>query len=101
VTRTFAGGDGQLLDTRLPAGLSPLRLGEDGRLLFVRRRGIPCRIERLDLATGESSAWLELYPEHLAGVSEIWSPVLGADGAACAYTYYRKDLDLFLLEGLE
>jgi len=81
----------------------PLRWTEDGRSLFVWRfgNGIPARVYRLDVETGERSLWREVIPADPAGVRGIISLVPTPDGQGYAYSYLRGLETLFLLTGLK
>jgi hypothetical protein len=96
------GGDPQPLAARLPPGSIPLRVSGDGRFVFVSREpvGMPCRVDRLELATGRVTPWKTLRPVDLTGATHIIGLALTADGEAYAYTYGRYFHDLYLVEGL-
>jgi hypothetical protein len=95
-----SGGEAEPLKVGLPAGVVPLRTIGDGHFLLVRRSGMPCHVERLDLTTGQLSPWRVLLPEDAVGVDEIYDPVFSADGEVYAYSYIRKVVDLYLFDGL-
>jgi len=95
-------------DTRpipyLKAGEIPVAFAEDGSSLYVRDEGgaFPVHVVRLDLATGTRVSWLELVPPDLTGVQRLPGHVwLTPNGRFYAYGYWRKALDLFLVEGLK
>jgi hypothetical protein len=52
----------------VPKGAYPIQASTDGRVLFVGEDGVPGRIDRLDLATGQRIPWKTLKPEDSAGV---------------------------------
>jgi Tol biopolymer transport system component len=81
---------------------TPARWSGDGRFLYVyRRRDLPVRVSRLEIATGKREPWKELMPSDGAGVVDI-SPVLPTrDGRAYVYGYSRKLSDLYLLDGIK
>ena len=89
---------------QLEAGEIPVVFSDDGRSLYVRDDpgAFPVHVVRLDLATGTREPWLELAPPDLTAVTqpmigEVWlTPI----GRFYAYAYTRKELDLFLVEGL-
>ncbi|MGH9368186.1 MAG: protein kinase domain-containing protein [Thermoanaerobaculia bacterium] len=86
----------------LEPGDAPLRWADEGRTLFVRRRGGgPLRIDRLDVATGRRELWKEIVPGDPAGFAGFASVQISAGGAAYVYTYHRLLSELFLVEGLE
>src|SRR5262249_39124305 len=70
---------------------------QDGRSLFVRRRGeVPLRIMTLDLATGRKELWKELMPADPAGVSTIAPVLITPDEKSYAYSYTRTLGDLYV-----
>lgn len=78
-----------------------VRWAEDGRYLFIRRRGqVPAVIFRYDLKTGEKTEWLELMPKDTTGVHEILRVLLTPDGKSYVYSYTRELSDLYVIEDL-
>jgi len=98
----LAGGEPQPLDWRLPPDpfLEPVRVGADGRHVFVRRGSVPARIERIDLRNGQGTPWKTLSPSDSTGVGHIWSMLLTPSGDGYAYTHGFYLQDLFLVNGL-
>jgi len=79
----------------------PIHWAADGAAVFVQRRsGLPARVERVDVATGARTPWLELTPPDPAGVHGIGPIHLSADGRTAVYSYRRKLDQLFVVEGL-
>ncbi len=75
---------------------------QDGRSLFVRRRGeLPLRVVKLDLASGRKELWKEVMPPDPAGVSTIAPVLITPDEKFYAYSYTRSLADLFVVEGLK
>ena len=75
---------------------------QDGRSLFVRRRGeVPLRIMTLDLATGRKDLWKELMPADPAGVSTIAPVLITPDEKSYVYSYTRTLGDLYVVDGLK
>jgi Tol biopolymer transport system component len=75
---------------------------QDGRALFVRRRGeVPLRITTLDLATGRKDLWKELMPADPAGVSTIAPVLITPDEKYYVYSYTRTLGDLYVVDGLK
>ena len=74
----------------------------DGRYLyFAWTMGLPAKVSRREIATGQTSAWLELQPSDAAGVTAISSVAFTPDGRTWAYSYNRTEAsDLFVVEGL-
>jgi eukaryotic-like serine/threonine-protein kinase len=79
----------------------PLRWTADGRSLFVRRgKGLPARIDRVEITTGRRQVWKELRPADPAGVFSIGNVVVTPDGAGYAYTFSSSIGSLYLAEGI-
>jgi hypothetical protein len=73
----------------------------DGRALYSNQAGLPGRIYRLDLATGELKVVRELLPADPAGIWRIHPVRITPDGGSYAYTYGRRVGDLYVFEGLK
>jgi len=93
---------------RPAAGLSPgdfpIRWSEDGRFLYVARRGeLPYRAQifRLDLARDRKELWREIGPYDPTGIGQILTILVAHDGKSYAYTYTRGLSELYLVEGLK
>jgi hypothetical protein len=69
-----------------------------GRALIVRPRGgnAPLRLERLDLETGQRSAWRELSPRDPVGV-RLGSVLLGRDGRTLVLNQARRLSELYVV----
>ncbi len=78
----------------------PITFASDGKSIFIGARGMPARIDRLDLATGARTPFRTLRPADPAGVPEIASALITPDGSAYVYPAARMLSDLFLVEGL-
>jgi Tol biopolymer transport system component len=80
----------------------PMGWTSDGRAIFVyRRREIPAKVYRLEVATGRRELWRELKPDDAAGIANI-APVLPTpDGSAYVYGYFRTLSDLYLARGVK
>jgi Tol biopolymer transport system component len=76
------------------------QVSADGRSLVVHRRGVPARVQRLDLATGRQDPWRTLMPPDASGVVSV-NVLPTPDGEAYVYAYSRALSDLFLLEGVK
>jgi serine/threonine protein kinase/Tol biopolymer transport system component len=85
----------------LVKGDVPSQWTQDGRSLFLRRRGdIPQRIMKFDVTTGRKELWKELMPPDPAGVW-IVSPVsITPDEKYYAYGFARSLADLYVVDGL-
>ena len=85
-----------LLPDETPAGWSG-----DGRSLYVfRRRDIPAKVWKLDMATGKREPWKELMPADGAGIVDIAPVIPTPDGQAYVYGYSRTLSDLYVVEGM-
>ena len=72
----------------------------DGAAVYVLTPGIPSRVSRVNIATGERTPWREVMPPDPTGVVRI-SPVLVApNGEAYAYTYGRFLSTLLVVTGV-
>jgi hypothetical protein len=112
--------DGKLVLARGPGGkysLYPIAGGEpqpvpalteadtlaqwsmDGRSVLVYRRAeIPCRLERVDLATGRRTLFKEFAPPDRAGLLSMREIFVTDDLRSYAYTAYYQVSSLFVLE---
>ena len=80
-----------------PAGWSG-----DGRFLYVfRRRDIPAKVSKLDVATGKRELWKELMPADGAGIIDIAPVIPTPDGQSYVYGYSRTLSDLYVVEGMQ
>jgi Tol biopolymer transport system component len=112
--RSFAavGPDGRAalfpIDGGDPRPIPGIRDGEaalewtvDGRGLFVHEpSGVPRRIWRLDLGTGERTLWREIVPVDPAGVLANLEVLLTPDGRSYAIVFYRLLSTLYLVTDL-
>ncbi|MFI4978495.1 MAG: hypothetical protein ACHQC8_07475 [Solirubrobacterales bacterium] len=72
----------------------------DGRSVLVYRGAqIPCRLERVDLATGQRKLFTELAPADRAGLLSTREIVATDDLRSYAYTAYYQVSSLFVSEG--
>jgi dipeptidyl aminopeptidase/acylaminoacyl peptidase len=86
----------------LAAGYSPIQWSPDGRFLYLARNGESrAEIYRLELGTGRNKLWREVAPADPAGLYDVSSIHLAADGNSYAYRYRRWLSDLYLVEGLK
>jgi hypothetical protein len=77
----------------------PVQWTEDG-MLYVRKGGVPAKIARIEVATGQRTAWKEIAPADPAGVWSILRVMLTRDGRSYAYGFSRSLSELYLVEGL-
>ncbi len=96
----FEGGEARPLPG-VGAGDFVLRWTEDGRGLFVTRStGLPARIERVDVATGQRTLWKELLPTDRAGLVDVGRYFFSADGRSYVYSYRRNISTLYVGAGV-
>jgi Tol biopolymer transport system component len=75
---------------------------DDGKALFMyRRRDIPGKLYRLDLATGKKAVAREVMPADGAGVVDIAPIFETPDGDSYVYGFQRTLSDLYLVDGLK
>ena len=77
----------------------PLTFTEDGAALFVAGRSLPVAIERLDLATGNRTAWLTVAPSDPAGLRYALASIT-PNGKYWALSTAKLLTDLYVVEGL-
>ncbi len=71
----------------------------DGKSVLVYRRAqIPCRIERVDLATGRRTLFQEIAPADRTGLLSIREVFVSDDLRSWAYTAYYQVSSLFASE---
>jgi eukaryotic-like serine/threonine-protein kinase len=93
---------GQPRETPGLGRVAPIRWGTDGRILYVRSwEDGPGRVYRVDPTTGEKEIWKDLPPEGPSGVGLVDAIQITPDGRSYAYSYSRRLLDLYLIEGLK
>jgi Tol biopolymer transport system component len=96
----FDGGEARPLPG-VGAGDFILRWSGDGRALFVKSStGLPTRIERVDVATGQRTLAQELVPTDRAGLVDLGYELISADGRSYAYSYRRNTSTLYVGVGL-
>jgi hypothetical protein len=78
----------------------PVQWTEDDAL-YVRKGGIPAKITRIDVVSGERSAWKEIAPSDPAGVWSMVRVMMTRDGESYAYGFSRSLSELYLVEGLK
>ena len=79
----------------------PIRWSEDGKSVYVYRRGqFPCDVSRIDVATGSRERVATLKPPEAAGLSSINRVLITPDGRFWAFSYLRTMSDLFVVENV-
>ena len=97
---SLSGGESRPIAIRRPPGTLALGVSADTRFLFIGQEGVPGRLDRLDLETGQRLHWKTLLPDDPAGVVSVGDFSVTPDGSAYAYTYLRFFQDLYLIEGV-
>jgi eukaryotic-like serine/threonine-protein kinase len=83
-------------------GEIPIQWSADGASLYVYRpTGLPARVHRITLATGQRELWKELTAADPAGVYKISPVAITPDGSAYAYTAMRVLSELYLTDGVK
>ena len=78
-----------------------IRWSDEGSAIFVFGRGeLPAKISRVDVATGERTAWAELAPPDSTGVEGLTTIRMTSGGEAYVYSYPQRLNDLYVVEGL-
>ena len=86
--------------TRLALEDTLVHWSKDGRSVLVMRVGeVPCRVERVDLETGQRELFRELGPKNLAGVQGISALFFTEDEQSYAYSMAETNSALFASEG--
>ncbi|HMF07623.1 MAG TPA: hypothetical protein VKJ00_00730, partial [Thermoanaerobaculia bacterium] len=81
-------------------GESPIGWSGDGAAIFVSHpQGLPAKVFRLDIATGQRSLWKELSPSDPSGVFGVDPIRMTPDGKSFVYSYRRVITDLFVMDG--
>jgi hypothetical protein len=73
----------------------------DGKSVLVRGRGLPVKVYRVDLATGNRQLFKEIVPADPAGAQSIPSLKFSADGKSYVYSLGRWLSDLYVVDGLK
>ena len=96
----FDGGEPRPFDGF--ASSVPLSVDGSGSGLLLRPRGqrFPVPVERLDLRTGERTAWREIAPPDLVGAGRLGELIQSADGRSFAYGLGRRLSELYLVPAL-
>ncbi len=78
----------------------PILWSEDGGLYVHQIARTRADVERIDMQTGERTAWAELRPADPAGVSNVQPVFLAKDLETYAYSYRRRLSEMFLARNL-
>ena len=93
-----AGREGQPVQGLAEADVVAL-WSADGRWALAYRRGeIPCRLERVDLASGSRKLFKELSPKDRTGLLSLRGISVTDDLRSYAYTAYYQVSSLFVSE---
>jgi Tol biopolymer transport system component len=95
------GGEPQAIPGLAPEE-TPAGWSNDGRFLYVfRRRDVPARVSKLDVATGRKEPWKDFMPGDGAGIVDIAPIIPTPSGDAYVYGYSRTLSDMYVVEGLK
>jgi Tol biopolymer transport system component len=95
------GGEPQPIPGLVPEE-TPAGWTGDGRYLYIfRRRDVPARVSKLDVATGRKEFWREFMPADGAGIQDIAPIIPTPSGEAYVYGYSRTLSDMYVVEGLK
>ena len=97
----IGGGSARKLDFSPTTDEVIIGLSGDGKDLLVATRGVPLKIDRVELSTGRREVWKEIAPADLAGVQGIPTVRFSADGKSYAYSTLRVLSDLYVVDGLK
>ena len=78
----------------------PVQWTDDGAL-YVRQGGIPAKISRIDVDSGQRTPWKEIAPADPAGIWSMMRVMITRDGKSYAYGFSRSLSELYLVEGLK
>jgi eukaryotic-like serine/threonine-protein kinase len=79
----------------------PLAWSSDGAALYVQTPGVPARVSRLDLSTGERTLLREFIPPDSTGIARISPVPITPDAQWYAYTYGRFLSTLYVATGAQ
>jgi eukaryotic-like serine/threonine-protein kinase len=85
---------------KLANGFAPLRWCPGNSLMVYHAGGVPLKIFRVDIETGEQTLWRELAPASRTGFGGIPSVRVGADCRTVAYTAQYLPSELWIVSGL-
>ncbi|HKP12495.1 MAG TPA: hypothetical protein VJZ91_10310, partial [Blastocatellia bacterium] len=79
----------------------PIGWSADNRAIFAEQRGMPVKVFRIDLATGQRTLWKAMMHTDPAGLRYISAPVLTPDARGYGYTYFRVLSQVYLVENVK
>ena len=86
----------------LAADETPGGWTSDGRFLYVyRRRDLPGRVYRFEIATGKKELAREVMPADGSGIVDIAPIILTPDGKNYVYGFQRTLSDIYILAGVK
>jgi Tol biopolymer transport system component len=98
--RSLEGGEARPF-TALDNQEVPITWSADNRAIFTEQRGMPIKVFKIDLATGERSLWKEMMLTDPAGLRYISAPVLTPDARSYGYTYFRVLSQVYLVDNVK
>jgi hypothetical protein len=94
------GGQPRSIKASIPNVTLPLSALTGRYAIGAEQLGVPLKLYRYDLVTGEKKPWRELVPADRAGVYIANLFDITPDARWYAYSYVRDLSDLYLVEGL-
>jgi eukaryotic-like serine/threonine-protein kinase len=77
------------------------RIAPDGRSVVVfEHTRMPARVTRVDFSDGRRTLLKEIAPPELSGAISLSSYVMSGDGKSYAYSYFKYQTQLFLVDGV-
>ena len=95
----IAGGEPQAVPGLTEADVVAQWSADGKSVLVYRRAEIPCRLERVDLATGKRTLFREFAPTDRTGLLSMREVFVTDDLRSYAYTAYYQVSSLFVSEG--
>jgi eukaryotic-like serine/threonine-protein kinase len=95
------GGGAPQIIPNLERGFVPIQWSEDNSSVYGHfHGGVPTKVYKVNLLTGEKTVIQELEPETTVGVVNLYPVVMTRDGSRFAYSYYQVSSVLYVISGL-
>ncbi|HEY9231610.1 MAG TPA: WD40 repeat domain-containing protein, partial [Blastocatellia bacterium] len=79
----------------------PISWAADNQAIFAVQRGLPVKVFKINLTTGQRELWKELMHPDPAGLLYVSSSSITPDGRAYGYTYFRVLSQVYLVENVK
>ena len=73
----------------------------DSRGILVRSQGLPIKVARLDITTGQRTPVATLTPGDASGITSLGNVAFAPDGDHYIYVFFRMISELFVVDGLK